>query len=123
MLCRTWNSVRLEIQPNRDIEMLKFSRNEIHLINAMDADYFDKLSRTVPGKVRDAGPSLDSEQMWFNQVPTAPIASYKLEWFRSRNFRRAVSAAINRADSVQSGIRRTCYSRARTRVSGESVLV
>ena len=49
-------SVRLEIQSNRDIEVLKFSRNDIHLINAMDADYFDKLSRTVPGKVRDAGP-------------------------------------------------------------------
>ena len=90
--------VRLEIQSNRDIEMLKFVRNEIQLINSMDADYFDKLSRTAPGKVRDAGPSLDSEQMWFNQVASAPIPAYKLEWFRSRNFRRAVSAAINRSD-------------------------
>ena len=92
------SGVRLEIQSNRDIEMLKFSRNEIHLINSMDADYFDKMSRMAPGRVRDAGPSLDSEQMWFNQVPTAPIPAYKREWFRSRNFRRAVSAAINRAD-------------------------
>jgi peptide/nickel transport system substrate-binding protein len=92
------SSVRLEIQSNRDIEMLKFARNEIQLINSMDADYFDKLSRTAPGKVRDAGPSLDSEQMWFNQVASAPILAYKLDWFRSRNFRRAVSAAINRGD-------------------------
>src|SRR5271165_6720688 len=69
------DGVRLEIQANRDIEMLKFSRNEIHLINSMDA-----------------------EQMWFNQVPGAPLAAFKLEWFRSRNFRRAVSAAINRSD-------------------------
>ena len=91
-------AVRLEIQSNRDIEMLKFARNEIDLINSMDADYFDKLSRTAPGKVRDAGPSLDSEQMWFNQVASAPIPAYKLEWFRSRHFRRAVSAAINRHD-------------------------
>jgi peptide/nickel transport system substrate-binding protein len=92
------DGVRLEIQANRDIEMLKFSRNEIHLINGMDADYFDRLSRSMPGKVTDAGPSLDSEQVWFNQVQNAPIASYKLEWFRSRNFRRAVSVAISRAD-------------------------
>ncbi|HVP55168.1 MAG TPA: ABC transporter substrate-binding protein [Candidatus Eisenbacteria bacterium] len=92
------DAVKLEIQGNRDIEMLKFSRSEIHLINGMDADYYDRLSRSAPGKVRDAGPSLDSEQMWFNQVATAPIAPYKLDWFRSRNFRRAVSAAINRDD-------------------------
>ena len=92
------DAVKLEIQANRDIEMLRFSRNEIHLINSMDADYFDKLSRSAPGKVRDVGPGLDSEQMWFNQVAGAPLATYKLEWFRSRNFRRAVSAAINRDD-------------------------
>ena len=92
------DGVKLEIQANHDIEMLKFSRNEIHLINSMDADYFDRIAQVAPGKVRDAGPSLDSEQMWFNQVPGAPIAAFKLEWFQSRNFRRAVSAAINRSD-------------------------
>ena len=92
------DAVKLEIQPNRDIEMLRFSRNEIHLINSMDADYFNRLSQTVPGKVRDAGPSLDSEQMWFNQVPNSPIPAYKMAWFQSHNFRRAVSAAINRDD-------------------------
>jgi len=92
------DGVKLEIQANHDIEMLKFSRNEIHLINSMDADYFDRIAQVAPGKVRDAGPSLDSEQMWFNQVPGAPIAAFKLEWFKSRNFRRAVSAAINRSD-------------------------
>ena len=91
-------AVKLEIQGNRDLEMLKFSRNEIHLINAMDADYFQRLSRSAPGKGRDVGPSLDTEQLWFNQVPNSPIPGYKLEWFRSRNFRRAISAAINRDD-------------------------
>jgi peptide/nickel transport system substrate-binding protein len=92
------DAVKLEIQANRDIEMLKFTRNEIHLINAMDADHFDRLARLAPGKVRDAGPSLDSEQLWFNEVPKAPVAAYKLDWFRSQNFRRAVSSAINRED-------------------------
>jgi len=92
------DAVKLEIQANRDIEMLRFSRNEVHLINSMDADYFDRLSQIAPGKARDAGPSLDSEQMWFNQYPGAPLPAYKLEWFQSRNFRRAISQAIHRDD-------------------------
>ncbi len=92
------DSVRLEIQGNRDIELLKFTRGDIQLINSMDADSFDRLTRSSPDKVRDAGPSLDSEQMWFNQVAGSPIAKYKLEWFQSRNFRRAISSAINRED-------------------------
>src|SRR5664280_1913944 len=92
------DAVRLEIQSNRDIELLKFTRDDIHLINSMDADAFDRLSRSSPDRVRDAGPSLDSEQMWFNQVPSAPIPGYKLEWFQSRNFRHAISSAINRED-------------------------
>jgi len=90
------HAVKLEIQSNRDIEVMRFMRNEIHLINGLDADYFDRLSRTAPDKVRDAGASLDSEQMWFNQVPSAPIPAYKREWFKSRNFRLAVSSAIDR---------------------------
>jgi peptide/nickel transport system substrate-binding protein len=91
-------SVRLEVQPNRDIEMLRFRRGELHLINSLDSEYFDKLASTSPKLVYDAGASLDSEQMWFNQVAKAPIPAYKLEWFRSTNFRRAISAAINRED-------------------------
>ena len=92
------DAVKLEIQSNRDIEFLRFSRNEVHLINSMDADYFDRLLHSAPDKVRDAGPSLDSEQMWFNQVASAPIPPYKREWFASRNFRLAISSAINRDD-------------------------
>lgn len=92
------DGVKLEIQANRDIEFVKFTHNDIHLINAMDADYFDRLSHMAPNKVRDAGPSLDSEQMWFNQVPSAPIPAYKREWFKSRNFRLAISSAVNRDD-------------------------
>src|SRR5271157_4101089 len=92
------DAIKLEIQSNRDIELMRFSRGEIHLINTMDADYFDRLSTSSPAMVHDAGASLDSEQMWFNQVSTAPIPAYKLQWFTSRNFRRAISAAINRDD-------------------------
>src|SRR5712671_2956164 len=36
--------------------------------------------------------------MWFNQVTTAPLSEHKKAWFRSAQFRRAISAAINRED-------------------------
>ena len=92
------NSIRLDIQPNRDVEMLRFKRGELDLINSLDSEYFDKLEATSPQLVHDAGPSLDSEQLWFNEVAKAPIPGYKRNWFRSANFRRAISEAINRED-------------------------
>ncbi len=92
------DSIRLDIQPNRDVEMLRFKRGELDLINSLDSEYFDKLATTSPQLVHDAGPSLDSEQLWFNEVAKAPIPAYKKNWFRSANFRRAISEAINRED-------------------------
>ena len=92
------DTVRLGIQPNRDIEMMNFRRGEIDHINWLDSDYFDRLAGLAPSVVHDAGPGLESEQMWFNQVANAPLPAYKREWFRSTNFRRAISEAINRAD-------------------------
>lgn len=88
----------LEIQPNRDIEALRFKRGEIQIINSIDSEYYERLSSSMPGALHDAGPSLDSEQMWFNQVAKAPLPEYKLAWFRSQAFRRGVSEAINRED-------------------------
>ncbi len=92
------DSIKLDIQPNRDVEMLRFKRGEIDLINSIDSEYFDKLAATSAQLVHDAGASLDSEQMWFNEVAKSPLPAYKKNWFRSANFRRAISQAINRED-------------------------
>ena len=92
------DSLRLDIQRNRDIELLRFRRGEIHFINALDAEFFERLQKESPAAVRDAGTGLDSEQIWFNQVPSAPLPEYKKNWFRSTAFRQAISLAINRAD-------------------------
>jgi peptide/nickel transport system substrate-binding protein len=92
------DSIRLDIQPNRDVEMLRFKRGELDLINSLDSEYFDKLAATSPQLAHDAGASLDSEQLWFNEVAKSPIPGYKKNWFRSANFRRAISEAINRED-------------------------
>ncbi len=92
------DGIRLEIQENRDIEALHFLRSEIDLINSLDPEHYDQIARSAPASVHDAGPSLDSEQMWFNQVANAPIPPYKRAWFRSTNFRRAIAFAINKQD-------------------------
>ncbi|HZZ16680.1 MAG TPA: ABC transporter substrate-binding protein, partial [Candidatus Sulfotelmatobacter sp.] len=92
------DSIHLDIQPNRDVEMLRFKRGELDLINSLDSEYFDKLAATSPQLVHDAGASLDSEQLWFNEVARSPIPNYKKNWFRSATFRRAISQAINRED-------------------------
>ncbi len=92
------DSIQLDIQPNRDVELLRFKRGELDLINSLDSEYFDKLAATSPQLVHDAGPSLDSEQLWFNEVAKSPIPDYKKNWFRSASFRRAISEAINRED-------------------------
>jgi peptide/nickel transport system substrate-binding protein len=92
------DSVRLDIQQNRDIEMLRLVRGEIDFINSLNAEYYDKLAAQAPHMAFDAGVSFDSEQMWFNQVPGSPLPGYKKAWFASTNFRRAISMAINRED-------------------------
>jgi len=95
------DSIKLDIQTNRDAEMLRLTRGEIDFINNLDAEYFDKLVSQSPGLAFDAGVSLDSEQMWFNQVASSPLPDYKKQWFTSTNFRRALSEAINRDDLVR----------------------
>lgn len=99
------DTVRLDIQQNRDTEILRLTRGEIHFINSVDPESFDKLAAQNPALVHDAGVSLDAEFMWFNQVAKSPLPDYKKAWFRSTNFRRAVSEAINRDDIARIAFR------------------
>ena len=92
------DTVRLDIQQNRDMEMLRLVRGEISFINSLDAEYYDRLKAQAPDMVYDTGVSLDAEQMWFNQVASSPLPPYKKAWFTSKNFRNAISESINRED-------------------------
>lgn len=94
-------SIRLDIQQNRDTEMLRFMRGEIDLINSLEPAHYEQLKKRTPQSAIDAGVSLDSEQMWFNQVATAPLPPYKKAWFTSTAFRQAVSMSIRRDDLVR----------------------
>jgi len=92
------DAVRLEILPNEQLELLRFSRGDLHLINRIAPEHFERLSARSPHLVHDAGPSLENELLWFNQVSRTPIPDHRKAWFRSKNFRRAVSALIRRDD-------------------------
>ena len=95
------DSIRLDVQQNRDLELNRFRAGEIQLINAIDAVAFEQLQSQQGSGAIDTGPSLDSEEMWFNQVPNAPIPAYKRAWFQQKEFRQAISSAINRDDLVR----------------------
>jgi hypothetical protein len=80
------DSIRLEIQQNRELELLRFRRGELDIINKLDPEMYDRLSSEMPHAVVDAGPSLDWETVFFNQVENAPLPEYKRRWFRSERF-------------------------------------
>jgi peptide/nickel transport system substrate-binding protein len=92
------DSIRLDIQRNRDIELVRFRKGELQLISRLDAEQFERLKHDDPSVTHNAGTGLDAEELWFNQAPSAPLPEYKKAWFRNIEFRRAISGAVNRED-------------------------
>jgi len=91
-------AIRLDIQNNREQEIALFLRGEYDLLDNLSPDHFAALAGRLPQAVHDLGPSLSTEQLWFNQAPAAPLPGFEKAWFRSQPFRVAVSQAIHRAD-------------------------
>jgi peptide/nickel transport system substrate-binding protein len=92
------DSIRIDIQPNRDIELTRFMRGETQLINRVEPESFDRILKEQPKSARNLGASLDSEFVWFNQSPAPTMPEWKRKWFTSIVFRHAISASINRDD-------------------------
>jgi peptide/nickel transport system substrate-binding protein len=92
------DAIRIDIEQNRAIELLRFRRGEIQLIDKLTPDLYERVKSDAPGTAVDAGPTLDSEFLWFNQANRAPISEPSKQWFKSAAFRRAVSMAIQRTD-------------------------
>jgi peptide/nickel transport system substrate-binding protein len=92
------DAVRLDILQNRELELMRFRQGQVHFIPALDPDLFEQLAARDRTRLRDSGPSLEGELMWFNMNPNAAIPEFRKAWFRSRNFRRAVSHSIRRED-------------------------
>jgi peptide/nickel transport system substrate-binding protein len=92
------SGVRLDVVSNREQETNLFQRGAYDLIDGLSPEYYAALAQRDAGAVRDLGPSLNTEQMWFNQAPGAPLPEYEKAWFQNQAFRVAVSQAIHRAD-------------------------
>ena len=113
------DSIRIDIQPNREIELTRFLRGETQLVNKMDPESFDRVAREKPAAARNLGASLDSEFLWFNQSPSAGMPDWKKKWFTIGRLppcdqRCRSTATISRASSsAATRIRRQGRSRRR----------
>jgi peptide/nickel transport system substrate-binding protein len=92
------SGIRLDVLENQEQMIRLFLRSEYDFIDNLPPDYFELLKHKAPNTVRDIGPSLNTEQMWFNQAPASPLPDWEKSWFRSQAFRVAVSQAIHRED-------------------------
>lgn len=90
--------VRLDIVNNPEQEVRGLLRGEYDLIEGIAPDYFELLRQRDARLVRDLGPSLNTEQLWFNQSPDSPLPAWEKKWFQTQGFRVALSLAIDRAD-------------------------
>ena len=92
------DSIQMEIRQDRSLEVSSLLTGDLDLSTSVDPKAFTRLSKASGITSVDAGPSLDTEELWFNQNPTAPLPEYKKAWFLSKEFRQAISVAIHRED-------------------------
>jgi peptide/nickel transport system substrate-binding protein len=90
------DSIRLDIQANRETELIRFGRGDLDAVDNLEPEGFERLKKLPGSGELNAGPSLDTEFVWFNQSNRATFPAYKKAWFGSRTFRRAISSAIDR---------------------------
>jgi peptide/nickel transport system substrate-binding protein len=90
--------IRLDILSNREHEIARFQSGGYDLIESLPPEDFSLLAQNDPGAVRDLGPSLNTEQLWFNQSSHAVLPDFEKKWFENRSFRVAISEAIHRSD-------------------------
>ncbi len=95
------SEVKLDFLANRETEELRFMRGQYAMLDHVPSEGFDALTRRVPGALHDLGPSLNTEQMWFNQSQGAPIPAFEKQWFNDTAFRKAVSEALHRGDMAR----------------------
>jgi peptide/nickel transport system substrate-binding protein len=98
------------VVPTEDAQVARFQAGETDVVSRLSADNYALLERTGPAGYRltDVGPSLEYSFLFFNLGDlgsrSLPAIAKKQEWFRKREFRQAVSAAIDR-----DGIARLVY--------------
>jgi peptide/nickel transport system substrate-binding protein len=104
-----------EIVPDENARVLKLRSGEIDLVELLSPGAFELLESEELAHLdlRDLGPGLLSERLWFNLNPEAGIEEHKKLWFSDVRFRQAVSRAIDRR-----AMARVVYSGRATPASG-----
>jgi peptide/nickel transport system substrate-binding protein len=92
--------------PSADAQVLRFQSGDVDIISRLGAENFAVLSRQSHDYTMiDAGPSLESNFLFFNlndlDPQKLPELTQKQKWFREVKFRQAVSAAIDREAIVR----------------------
>jgi peptide/nickel transport system substrate-binding protein len=95
------DAIRIDIQPNHEIELNRFLRGELDIVPSVSPEGFERILKAQPAATRNVGPSLNSDFLWFNQSPSRAVPEWKRKWFTSAQFRRAISMSINRDDLVR----------------------
>ncbi len=78
-----------------DTALLKYSLGEIDYMGVRPQDVLF-MSRVKETTLYDLGPTPSTTFLVFNQNPSSSIPKHKLKWFQNREFRRAISHAIDR---------------------------
>lgn len=95
-----------------DTALLKFSLGEVDYLGVRPQDVLHMV-RLKNISLFDLGPTPSTTFIAFNQNPKAKILAYKLRWFQNREFRRAISHAIDREGMcylVYNGLAKPLYS-------------
>lgn len=91
------------IVPTEDAELIRFEAGDLDLLERISADNYALLGReqrSRPFRLFDLGPGLEYDFLFFNLNDLSgkhlPEIAQRQEWFRRREFRQAVSLAIDR---------------------------
>lgn len=90
--------------PNADAEVIRFKAGDSDMINRISAEDYSILEKdqaTQSFRLRDLGPSLEFNFLFFNlntalPAQSSPLARKQAAWFGKVKFRQAISLAIDR---------------------------
>jgi peptide/nickel transport system substrate-binding protein len=109
------DAITFHIIPDRNIEALRFQSGELDVVNVLNPENYAVLRRLQSERgfsVRDLGPGLVLDFLWFNLNPGKSASGVtfldpeKRQLFEQANFRLAVSSALDRDGVVEFGSRR-----------------
>lgn len=88
-----------EVTGNPSAEILRFKAGEIHVLERIDSSSFALLEKNPGGAVHDLGPGLQYSFLLLNlnQLEHSPELERKQRWWRDVDFRRGLSAAVDRS--------------------------